>query len=130
MELKGGRTGRQEVAKKKEEQKSINKLNPFRLNPSFNIKGAAVEEEERKKTTNGLAGLLSQRSAALLVSDLEQTSHGCEFEWQTGTNWCGCFTFPLFSFSFSFSLSLSCNKTKNRMINNSHIYKKSEGRWS
>jgi hypothetical protein len=45
---------------------------------------------------------LSQRRAALLVSDLEQTSHGCEFEWQTGTNWCGCFNLLL-----SFSLSLS-----------------------
>ena len=46
-------------------------------------------------------GLLSQRRAALLVSDLEQTSHGWEFEWQTGTNWC-----PLF-FGFDLSLSLS-----------------------
>jgi hypothetical protein len=38
---------------------------------------------------------LSQRRAALLVSDLEQTSHGWEFEWQTGTNWCGCFNLLL-----------------------------------
>lgn len=40
-----------------------------------------------------------------MVSDLEHTSHGCEFEWQTGTNWCGCFNLLL-----SFSLSLRLRK--------------------